>query len=255
MARLDINFYSLCLRRSVSFKMFVPDDTRRRTGTYADRKTLLFLHGYNDCAENWAFEDLAYKYNFQVIMPNGENSFYLDGAETGRKYCRFVGEELPDTIETMFCKKLDASNLSVMGISMGGFGALHTGLTYPERFGKIAALSSALIMDEVAAFGPEDHNSVANYEYYRLCFGDLKSLVGSSNDPRALARELVSSGGALPEIYMCCGSEDFLIENNRNMHKTLDGLGISHEYHESPGVHDWPFWYEYVPKAIDWMFG
>ena len=37
-----------------------------------------------------------------------------------------------------------------MGMSMGGFGAIHTALAYPDRFGKLAGLSSALIVHEVA---------------------------------------------------------------------------------------------------------
>ena len=57
---------------------------------------------------------------------------------------------------------------------MGGFGALHTGLAYPDTFGKVAALSSAFIHHEVAKMEPGGGNSVANYEYYRQCFGDVE---------------------------------------------------------------------------------
>ena len=51
---------------------------------------------------------------------------------------------------------------AVMGLSMGGFGALHTALMFPETFGVCTALSSALIHNEVAKMKPGEGNPVAN---------------------------------------------------------------------------------------------
>ena len=59
----------------------------------------------------------------------------------------------------------------------------------------------------------------------------------------------------LPGIYMCCGTEDFLLENNRELHRFLESEGIPHEYHESKGNHDMVFWHEYIAKIVEWMFG
>ena len=71
----------------------------------------------------------------------------------------------------------------------------------------------------------------------------------------ALADRLLAEGRELPEIYMCCGTEDFLLENNRQFHRFLESRSIPHEYRESPGTHDMPFWNEYTEKIIRWMFG
>ena len=46
-------------------------------------RTLFLLHGYTGCAGNYVPFELIQKYNIAVIMPNGENSFYLDGLGTG----------------------------------------------------------------------------------------------------------------------------------------------------------------------------
>ena len=54
---------------------------------------------------------------------------------------------------------------------------------------------------------------------------------------------------------MCCGTEDFLLENNRQLHRFLESEGIAHEYHESAGNHDMVFWHEYIAKIVEWMFG
>ena len=67
-------------------------------------------------------------------------------------------------------------------------------------------------------------------------------------------RILKAAGAKIPEIYMCCGTEDFLIENNRQMHRFLESEGIAHEYHESKGIHDMVFWREYIAKIVEWMF-
>ena len=120
----------------------------------------------------------------------GENSFWLDGLSTGHKYCTFISAELPDYLKKTFGLANDASDTCVMGLSMGGFGALHTALIRPERFGKAAALSSALIVREVAGMEPGSDNGHANYEYYRECFGEPSKVLGSDADPEALADRL-----------------------------------------------------------------
>ena len=54
---------------------------------------------------------------------------------------------------------------------------------------------------------------------------------------------------------MCCGTEDFLLENNRAFSAFLNAQGVPHIYEEGPGMHDMKFWSAYVEKIIPWMFG
>ena len=199
-------------------------------------RTLFLLHGYTGKAGNWVPEDVAVRYNLAIVMPTAENSFYLNGAATGRAYQTMVGEELVGYVRKTFGLAKKREETFIAGLSMGGFGALHTGLAYPETFGKIAALSSALIVHEIARMKPGEDNGVANYEYYRECFGDLAT---------AEERDLV----------MACGTEDFLIENNRQLHAFLKQEEIPHVYLEGPGIHDMAFWSAYIVKAIEWMAG
>ena len=116
-------------------------------------------------------------------------------------------------------------------------------------------MSSALIHHEVAAMQPGSGNEVANYEYYRECFGEPSQLLESDNNPEVLIRKLKAAGEKIPEIYITCGTEDFLIEPNREMHRFLEAEGIPHEYHEAPGIHDMVFWTEHIQKIVRWMFG
>lgn len=250
MAHLTITMFSTSLNRPTTFQMMIPNDGETAQPT----KALFLLHGYTSGAWNWIPEVLSQKYNFAVVTPNGENSFWLDGISSGHKFCTLIGEEIPRYLHKTFGLANSADDTYIMGLSMGGFGALHTALRYPGQFGKAGAMSSALIVHEVAEMRPGSHNGRANYEYYRECFGEPEKVIGSENDPEFLALQLKERGGKLPEIYMCCGTEDFLLENNRQMHAFLTEHDIPHEYHESAGGHDMTFWNEYTAKIIKWMF-
>lgn len=262
MAQLNVKYYSECLKRPASFQMFIPNDMRNDAPWEkphkfcADRpmKTLFLLHGYAGCAWNWVSEGLAKKYNFAIVAPEGENGFWLDGISTGHRFCTMLGEELIGYIRKTFRLAMTPGDTFILGYSMGGFGALHTGFAYPEVFGKVGAMSSALIVHEVAEMEEGRGNNVANFEYYRECFGDPTKLLGSVNDPEMLVDRLIADGAKMPEIYMCCGTQDFLIGNNRRFHEFLKSRGVPHIYKESEGAHDMPFWNEYTEKIIGWMF-
>ena len=181
MAYYQIKFFSNSLKRNTQFEMFIPNDfpDDRVLTPFHQRpmKTLVILHGYCGCAGNWVPEYLAEKYNFAIVMPSGENSFWLDQPATGHKFCTFVGEELIGYIRKTFGLAMRPEDTNVMGFSMGGFGALHTGFAYPETYGKVGALSSAMIVHGIAHMQPGTDNGIANYEYYRDQFGDLENLV------------------------------------------------------------------------------
>lgn len=253
MAEISVKFFSEALNRNVRFEVYLPND--RPLGESRRMRTLFWLHGYTGDAENLVPEWMAKKYNIAVVSPNGENGFWLDGLSTGRKYCTFVGEELVGYIRRTFGLAVDADRTYIMGISMGGFGALHTALTYPENFGKVGAMSSALIVHEIAHMKPQGGNEVANYDYYHECFGDLETVEESNNNPEVLIKQIKENDRAVPQIFMCCGTEDFLIENNREFHRYLDRVGVQHSYFESSGTHDMKFWNEYTVKLVDLMFG
>ena len=261
MARLQIEYFSNALRRATTFEMLIPNDIPEGIPWEKDKahsrpmSTLFLLHGYSGKAGNWVPEGLPEKYNFAIVMPTAENSFYLNGEATGTAYQTMVGEELVDYVRKTFNLAKGPEDTCIAGLSMGGFGALHTGLAYPDRFGKIGALSSALIVHEVATMKPDGGgNGVANYAYYRNVFGDPAAVEQSDANPEVLAHRLKAAGAKIPEIYMCCGTEDFLIENNRELHRFFEAEGIPHEYHESKGIHDMVFWREYIAKIVEWMF-
>lgn len=260
MANYTIRMYSNMLRRPTTFQMVIPNDERldfpAPENPYKKRpmKVLFLLHGYTGDAGNWVPEELANKYNFAIVAPNGENSFWLDAEATGHQFASFVGVELIEYIRKTFGLAMKPEDTFVCGMSMGGFGALHTGLMFPETFGKIGAMSSALIVHQVASMEEGADNGMANYAYYAGCFGVPGKVLASRHNPETLVDELLQRKQKFPEIYMCCGTEDFLLENNREFHAFLEDRKVAHVYMESAGIHDMNFWNEYTLKIIDWMF-
>lgn len=253
MAQLSVKYFSQALNRNIRFEMYIPND--KPEDSPKKMRTLFLLHGYTGDAGNWVPEWLAQKYGFAVIAPCGENSFWLDGLSTAHKYCTFVGDELVNYIRRTFGLARSAEDTFLLGLSMGGFGALHTALTYPENFGKTAAMSSALLVHQIAGMKPGEDNGVANYDYYRECFGDLDAVLESDSNPEVLVKRLKDSGARIPEIFMSCGTEDFLLEQNREFHRYLTAIEVPHVYLESKGSHDMVFWNEYTLKFVEMMFG
>ncbi len=261
MANLTVTYFSNCLRRNTSFKMFIPNDPRydwppiENEYTKRPTKTLFLLHGYTGDGDVWVNPMQCAEYNVAVVAPSGENGFWLDGISTGHQFATMLGVELVDYVRKTFGLAKTPEDTCIMGLSMGGFGALHTALMFPETFGKCAALSSALIHNEVADMKEGSGNEVANYEYYRECFGDPSKLKESVNNPEYLIKQLKEKSAKFPEIFMACGTEDFLIENNRKFHAFLEEEGVKHTYVEGKGIHDMVFWSEYAAKFIPEMFG
>ena len=254
MAYFRIEYFSNALQRMTSFEMIIPNDLKENEHLpERPTRTLFLLHGYSGKAGNWVPEELTKKYNFAILMPTGENSFFLNGISTGHNFQTMLGEELVDYARMTFRLAVKPEETYIAGLSMGGFGAIHTGLAYPDRFGKIGALSSALIIHDIARLKPGDNHVLANYEYYRECFGDLEKVESGENNPEILVQKLKREKKKIPEIYMSCGTEDFLIENNRRFHQFLINEGIAHQYHEAPGIHDMKFWSEHIVKIVDWM--
>ena len=255
MANLTIEFFSNSLNRPVTFKMLIPNDPiGKDTTKTTPMKVIFLLHGYTGAAGNWIPEEYATKHNFAIVMPSGENAFYVDGLSTGHAYGTFVAVELVDYIRKTFGLALRAEDTFIMGMSMGGFGAIKSALMYPDRFSRIIALSPAYIIHKIANMEPNTFDGMANYDYYHECFGDLSKVEESRNNPEVLIDELIAKGTDIPKLYMAIGTEDFLLEPVRAFEEFLKSRGVNHVYEESTGGHDMEFWARYARSFVPLLF-
>lgn len=262
MALLQVNFYSSSLNGLTSFNALLPSDVPEEMKDPASYqrpvKALYLLHGYTGNYMDWItgtkIKELSEKYNLAVIMPSGNNSFYLDDTDKGELVSEYVGKELVEQTRKMFGLSEKKEDTFIGGLSMGGYGALRTGLKY-DCFGRIIALSSALILHKVAEMKPDAEDAIADYRYYQRVFGDLGKLLESDRNPEVLIRTHKAQKKEIPAIYMACGTEDFLFDENLRFHEFLTAEKVGHVFDRTPGIHNWDFWNEQIQKAVPWALG
>ena len=277
MASGRMEFHAQSIMQHANFAYCLPYDTEmeevKDPSCYErETKSLILLHGLTGTDTDWLFGGLAqmlsYQYNLAIFMPTTGNSFYLDKGYEGGNFCTYVGEELPDFINKVFgfCEKRE--NTFIGGLSMGGYGSIHTAFTYPDRFSGIIALSSALVIKAVAsdhrfaikddAAEDQENDPVRDVLPNGMLldiYGDPDKLIGSDKDPEAQYLKLKKEGKDIPELYFAVGTEDALLEANRDFDRFLAKEGADYRYEEGPGKHDWFFWNEYVERGIRYMLG
>ncbi len=262
MATGRFRFYSTAQMGQVDVSFVIPNDmppilVEGNKHYKRPMKTLYLLHGFsgNDC--DWEYngvaEDIAAAYNMAVFMISTGNNFYLDRKATGCQFGTYAGEEVVNYTRKLFGLSDKKEDTLIAGLSMGGFGAIHTGFAYPETFGGVVALSSALIIHNLEKMDEGFTDIMANYEYYREVFGDLKTAKDSDNNPEVLYRKLKEAGKEIPPVYMAIGTEDFLYDENQIMRKFFEEQKADFIYEEGPGNHEWKFWNTYIHKGLEWV--
>jgi len=260
MAILSCNFNSACLGRMISFQAILPiEEVLLHSGEKDCKhieplKTLYLLHGITGNDMDWLvgtrIAHYAARKNLAVIMPAGENGFYTDNNSTNR-FGEYIGNELVQATRAMFHLSEKREDTFIGGLSMGGYGALRNGLKYSDTFGKIIALSSALITDDaVKSTNEPEQWHFAKREYFEMVFGNPDTIKGGDSDVKELAKKYAEN----IQMYLACGTEDVLLEKNRDYIDYLKSINANYDYIEGPGGHDWDFWDIYIEKAIEWIF-
>ena len=107
MALIQIDYLSKALSRIVTVHMYLPSDaqnefTQGNPNYQRATKTLFLLHGFSGNSTDWVTGsnavDLSRKYNLAIVMPSGENSFYINRKGTGNAYETFIVDELFDFV-------------------------------------------------------------------------------------------------------------------------------------------------------------
>jgi S-formylglutathione hydrolase FrmB len=252
---------SKVLGRTVPMNVILPVDKMAFPGMTVGEnkpyKTLYLLHGvlgnYTDWVSGTNIHRWAESKDLAVVMPSGDNMFYVDNRSGHNNYGEFIGEELVDITRKMFPLSNRREDTFIAGLSMGGYGALRNGLKYYDKFGYIAGLSSALETENLVNRTNENLLFFMNRSFSEGIFGDLTKVIDSDMNPKWLARKLIEKQENIPKIYMACGDKDFLLEANRDFRSYLKNIGIDVMYEEGPGGHDWDFWDQYIKKVLNWL--
>jgi S-formylglutathione hydrolase FrmB len=249
------------LMRTVNVNVILPVDKllfpgmKPKTGKY---KTLYLMHGVLGSQFDWIsgsrVQRWAEEKDLAVVMPAGENMFYVDQPKGNNYYGEFIGRELPELMEKIFPLSDKREDRYIAGLSMGGYGAIRNGLKYADNFSRIGGFSSAFFIKDVDKRTNE--NIMIFFEsrdYAEACFGDLKKVAGSDLDPMYLVSEMKRKKIPSPELYMSCGTRDSLYPANCEYRDLFKAEGLEVTWNEAPFDHEWDFWDQELQRFIAWL--
>lgn len=257
MALLQVDFKSNCLQRRTHINVILPVDHDAHENWPDHRgipyKTLYLLHGIYGNSTSWLTSSNIMRYaeerNLAIVMPDGENSFYIDHPDYMNRHSEYVGRELVEMTRQMFPLSDKREDTWLGGFSMGGYGALRNGLKYSDTFGIVIGLSSACRLESLMGGG----NGVTPSAYIRAMFGE-GDVLHSDMNPLWIAQELVRAGKPLPQLYLSCGEQDFLYADNVKFVEELRKLNADLTWNPSEGRHDWEFWEKEIKYLVrDWL--
>jgi S-formylglutathione hydrolase FrmB len=266
MAWLQVNFFSTSLMHGVPLNVLLPAEylPPAQPGEEAPAlprfKTLYLLHGfmggYNDWLHGTQINEMAQQFGIAVVMPSGDNSYYVDQPKSGLRYGEFVGKELVEFTRRMFPLLSDKREDTIIGgLSMGGYGAMRAALRYPETFGHCIALSSAVPSETAKGVTDEPNYIGVTRSFYETLFGDPDHIEGTDNDCAELARRILAENKPVPDLYFACGYNDALGVYNRVLHEKFENMGFKHVYEEGPGTHEWAFWNLFLRRGLSHALG
>jgi len=226
-----------------------------RPKTYNQMKKyplVYLLHGYSENYKQWAkttdLQKLSDQYGFIIVTPDGYTSFYLNSLFNKRsQYEDYFFNTLVPKIHHVF--NIDASNIFISGLSMGGYGALRYFILHNDYFNSAGSSSGALEID---------YN---NFQKVSQLFWNTDrltdDLINNIGDPKTKNWNEYSITTLLREhpnfkrpFIFDCGTSDILYTDSKNLKVLVDSLNIPTTFISQPGEHNTEYW----TKSIEHHF-
>jgi putative tributyrin esterase len=254
MALIRCDFFSEALGLGTAMTVLLPQPATAQVGLAAPGRgtappVLYLLHGLTDDDTAWtrytSIERYAAERGLAIVMPQVHRSFYADEAHGGR-FFTFLSEELPTVVASFFRVSQRREDTFVAGLSMGGYGALKWALRAPERFAAAASLSGAL---DVAHRQSHDNRPHMTELMDRVFAG--RPVEGTDDDLFHLLER--ADPAALPALYVACGTEDALYDDNQRFRDACRRLDVEVSVDFGPGEHEWGYWDTHIRKVLAWL--
>jgi len=244
-----VQLQSKLVNATVPYNVVLPRDYRSASATRYP--VLYLLHGlgghYTDWVTRTNVADYAAQYRLIVVMPEGNDSWYVDNASD--KYESYILKELIPDVDKKYRTIQARYGRAVAGLSMGGYGAIKYGLKYPATFVFAGSMSGAFGVTRYT----QNEMGGSNWEPFLKIFGPVGSETRTTNDLFLIARDLSTARVAsLPYFYLDCGTEDAAqhFNANRELSQIFLEKKIAHEYRELPGNHSWAYWDQQVQEVL-----
>ncbi len=240
----DVTFYSAALKRGMPYPLVLPANI-----TLGQKLPVVYLlHGGGGGFLDWTnYSDVARfaEQGLILVMPEGNSSYYANSAERPHdRYEDYIVRDLISDVESRFPVAVGRSSRAVIGISMGGFGAVNLSLKHPDLFVFAGALSPAIDVPS----RPFSIKRIGQWREHSSIFGPWGSETRHENDPYLLVRSVDPTHA--PYIFLSCGEQEGLLPANRRFAKLLAQYHFRYEYHSGPGGHDWNQWNQKLPGVF-----
>ncbi|HMI61001.1 MAG TPA: alpha/beta hydrolase family protein [Puia sp.] len=198
---------------------------------------IYLLHGYSGNYAQWPAtapqlskeaDDLGILF---VSPDGGYDSWYFDSPiDSSVRYETFMTKELIPYIDTHYSTIADRTHRAITGLSMGGHGALYLAIRHKDLFGAAGATS-----------GGVDFRPFPDNWGIKKDLGTITEHKDNWDTNTVLTAVDNLSNGDL-KIIFDCGTSDFFLTVNRNLHQKLLDKKIDHDYIERPGGHNGQYW-------------
>ncbi|HET9102701.1 MAG TPA: alpha/beta hydrolase family protein [Solirubrobacteraceae bacterium] len=204
--------------------------------------------------------NLAQSYPSIIVSPNGDSGYWSDwyngGAFGPPMYESYVIDQLIPLIDQHFRTIPDRAARAVMGISMGGDGAMMFAARHPDLFADAASLSGAVdtnlpYIAAAVTVSPEFQGAPADSIYGPRSSQEVRwhghNPTDLADNLRGLDLQVRTANGILaPQIgenplsadTVSCAVEQGVQQASLSLHATLDALHIAHLWEDyGPGCH------------------
>lgn len=260
MAHLLINFKSEALHMPVMLDIIMPQG-------HGGYKTLYLLHGAGGDHTTWygksRIEDYAENKNIAIIMPSGNNKFYVNN-EHGKDYFTFIADELPEMCGRWFDISGKAADRYIAGMSMGGYGALYAALKKTGFYAGAFGISPYLGAGEDIKNCEQGKKGGIGEDLYPV-FGNFNNYAQKSYDLCDLTHNLGENSGNCVDnstkFIISCGLQDNRVnpQSCEKLAECMKKYGYDAEFIGEPGGHNWDYWDMCIQRVIDavdkWQIG
>lgn len=255
-ARLEYrSIASKMIGRPMGFGVYLPP----RWDGREELPLVVFLHGGGDdekCLDRYGvskdLDDLIQSGSlppFIMVVPDGQRGFWRNWHDGTHRYEDYVVDEIIPRVRSLYPVRAGRESVHVMGISMGGAGAMYLALHRPDAFGSAGVVSGPL-------FNP-DQVIVFLKSFFWKHFAKVQRIFGPP------VREIVEPDNIYtrlrqPEdlrglsLFLAAGNKDAkgILETNRAFHDHLKAQGVPHRYLTYQGGHRWTDWRRIFPVIL-----
>ncbi|MGH1540940.1 MAG: alpha/beta hydrolase [Arenicella sp.] len=187
-----------------------------------------------------------------LVSPDGDLSLWENWADGTRNYRDWVMRSVLPKVQNEYNTLPCPEHCHLMGISMGGHGAMRFALFEKGMFSSISVLSASIISKEQSQRAKRSVLMKLLFPVKRIFGENYEALHRKENfyttwpndpDLRKMRLQLIWGDNDTPRIRQA----------NESFHQTLLKAGVDHEHFVYSGKHKWVSWLTQLNKSMSFL--